>query len=92
MKLSPCLTRLIPAAALLLAATAVQGAPADTTASALPDRGMTMSVVEQSFGKPVQILPAVGDPPITRWVYPAGTVYFERQYVVHSVVPRPSKP
>ena len=92
MKFSPELTRLIPAAALLLAAAAVQGAPADSTAPVLPDRGMTMSVVEQSFGKPVQILPAVGDPPITRWMYPAGTVYFERQYVIHSVVPRPPKP
>jgi hypothetical protein len=52
---------------------------------------MTMTAVEQSFGKPVEILPAVGTPPITRWIYPTCTVYFEHQYVIHSVVPRPPK-
>ncbi len=27
----------------------------------------------------------MGDPPITRWVYPDFTVYFEYQYVINAV-------
>jgi hypothetical protein len=51
-----------------------------------PARGMTMNQVRKMFGEPKQILPAVGDPPITRWVYGEYTVYFEYKYVIHSVV------
>ncbi|HET8700899.1 MAG TPA: hypothetical protein VFL97_04440 [Nitrococcus sp.] len=50
-----------------------------------PVRGATMDHVRQRFGMPVQILPAVGEPPITRWVYPQFIVYFERHWVIHSV-------
>lgn len=49
------------------------------------DRGTTMDQVKQRFGMPAQILPAVGEPPITRWVYPQFIVYFERHWVIHSV-------
>lgn len=74
------------AAALLLTAAASRAAPAADPATApAPARAATMSAVEQAFGKPDKILPAVGDPPITRWIYPDFTVYFERQYVIHSV-------
>lgn len=82
-------------ASLLLMAGATRAAPAgDSAAIAAPARAATMSTVEQTFGKPGQILPAVGDPPITRWIYPDFTVYFERQYVVHSVAntSRPAAP
>ncbi len=50
-----------------------------------PSRGMSMQGVLRHFGQPLRKLPAVGHPPITRWVYPNYTVYFERNLVVHSV-------
>ncbi len=53
-----------------------------------PTRGMTMAQVEQRFGAPSQRLPAVGQPPITRWKYPKYTVYFEYQYVIDTVIDR----
>lgn len=51
-----------------------------------PTGGMTMKEVRQKFGQPKKILPAVGNPPITRWIYGKYTVYFEYKYVIHSVV------
>lgn len=50
-----------------------------------PVRGATMQDVEKTLGQPKEVLPAVGDPPITRWVYDAFTVYFEHNRVIHSV-------
>ncbi len=55
---------------------------------ARPVRGMTMHQVEQRFGASQEKLPPVGDPPITRWIYPDFTVYFEHQYVIHAVLHR----
>lgn len=52
----------------------------------MPARGMRMDDVEAKFGKPAEKLPAVGDPPITRWAYPEYTVYFEADTVLHSVL------
>ena len=43
----------------------------------MPPRGLTMAQVEQRFGAPAERFAAVGQPPITRWVYPAFVVYFE---------------
>ncbi|MDN5871256.1 MAG: hypothetical protein L0H73_11130 [Nitrococcus sp.] len=51
----------------------------------VPVRGTTMGQVKQHFGMPRRIFPAVGEPPITRWVYPQFVVYFERDWVIHSV-------
>ncbi len=51
-----------------------------------PARGMSMDQVVKKFGEPKQRLAAVGDPPISRWIYDRYTVYFERQTVLHSVV------
>lgn len=59
--------------------------PAATESVTLPGRGMSMTAVEDRFGQPMDKLGEVGDPPITRWVYPDFTVYFEYQYVIHSV-------
>jgi hypothetical protein len=56
------------------------------SAIARPGRGTTMREVKAKFGAPEKQFPAVGKPPITRWVYPAFTVYFEYNRVVHSVV------
>lgn len=58
-----------------------------------PDRGMSMAGVEARFGAPAEKIPPVGGgdplhPPITRWVYPKFTVYFEHQRVLTSVVHR----
>jgi hypothetical protein len=52
---------------------------------AVVSRGLSMSQVEQRYGEPSRRLGAVGDPPISRWVYPQFVVYFEGQYVIHAV-------
>jgi hypothetical protein len=52
----------------------------------LPHRGSSMSAVEAQFGAPGQKFDAVGKPPISRWVYPAFTVYFEKDRVIHAVI------
>ena len=54
---------------------------------AMPARGMTMDQVTAKFGAPANKIAAVGKPPISRWEYPGFTVYFESDYVIHSVVP-----
>lgn len=54
-----------------------------------PGNGLTMAQVEQRFGVPKEKVPAVGDPPISRWVYDHFTVYFEYDKVLHSVVNKP---
>jgi len=51
-----------------------------------PGRGMTMKTVEEKFGAPQERHPAVGEPPISRWDYPTFSVFFEHEYVIHSVV------
>lgn len=53
-----------------------------------PARGMSMTAVERAYGSPANRRSAVGEPPITRWEYAGFTVYFEHQYVIHSVVNR----
>jgi hypothetical protein len=50
-----------------------------------PRRGMSMDQVKSKLGQPAQIDPAVGKPPITRWVYNDRTIYFERSTVIHVV-------
>jgi hypothetical protein len=51
-----------------------------------PGRGMTMKTVEAKFGAPQERHEAVGLPPISRWDYPTFSVFFEHEYVIHSVV------
>jgi hypothetical protein len=53
---------------------------------AAPARGMTMTQVARKFGDPVSKVPAVGNPPISRWEYSGFVVYFERDHVIHAVV------
>ena len=50
-----------------------------------PTRGMSTGKVENELGKPIEIIPAVGQPPISRWVYNDRTVYFEFSSVIHVV-------
>ncbi len=53
-------------------------------------RGMSMSQVEQRYGEPARRIGAVGDPPISRWIYPQFVVYFEGQHVIHAVGTSPT--
>jgi hypothetical protein len=65
--------------------------PADQPAAAeRPARGASMDKVEATFGAPTRRVPAVGNPPITRWEYPGFVVYFEHQHVIHTVAARAS--
>ncbi len=57
---------------------------------ATPRRGTSKAQVEQRYGAPSEKVAAVGEPPISRWVYPSFTVYFEYQHVVHAVVNKAS--
>lgn len=52
----------------------------------LPGRGMSMEMVQNRFGEATDKLSAVGDPPITKWIYKNFTVYFESEFVIHAVV------
>ncbi|GMR07647.1 MAG: hypothetical protein BMS9Abin26_0650 [Gammaproteobacteria bacterium] len=51
-----------------------------------PLKGMSMDQVLSAFGAPVEEIDAVGEPPISRWVYDQYTVYFEDHIVIHSTV------
>jgi hypothetical protein len=51
-----------------------------------PQRGSTMSAVEQKFGAPANKSGPVGNPPITKWFYPNFVVVFENDKVLHAVV------
>ncbi len=53
--------------------------------AATPIIGATMDEVEKQRGAPVQMIPPVGKPPITRWVYNDYTLYFEYEIVIQSV-------
>lgn len=53
-----------------------------------PAKGQRMADVEARYGAPREIVPAVGQPPITRWIYDGYTVYFEGDTVLRSVVKR----
>lgn len=52
----------------------------------LPGRGMAMENVQSRFGDAPEKFSAVGDPPITKWIYKNFTVYFESEFVIHAVV------
>ena len=88
---------LIPLA--LLMTLASSAATADTLlververarSSALPLKGSSMVQVEAQYGAPEQKRDAVGKPPISRWQYPAFTVYFEYDHVIDAVVSKSS--
>ncbi len=63
------------------------------TSDLRPRPGMTMTAVESAYGTPAERRAPVGgavvqQPPITRWDYPAFSVYFEHDRVVHAVARR----
>ncbi len=51
-----------------------------------PKTGLSKADVETRFGSPVSRSGPVGDPPIYTWDYPDFKVFFESDYVIHSVV------
>jgi hypothetical protein len=68
---------------------AITTAPANSESGVLrPRSGASMTQVQDKFGPPTTVMDAIGDPPITRWVYPGYTVYFEYQNVINVVVHR----
>lgn len=60
-------------------------APAAQAQAGIPMRGLSMAQVEKRFGAPADRMAAIGQPPITRWVYPSFVVYFEYNIVIHAV-------
>ena len=50
-----------------------------------PRRGMSTDKVQNELGRPGEIIPAIGQPPILRWVYDDRVVYFEYSTVIHVV-------
>lgn len=62
------------------------GATPTADAVQTPRRGATQASVAARYGEPRQRIAAVGQPPISRWVYDAFIVYFEGDHVVHAVV------
>ena len=61
-------------------------APRVMSDSTSPVRGMTKSQVESKFGAPHAKQGPVGEPAIYRWDYARYSVFFENNYVLHSVV------
>jgi hypothetical protein len=62
----------------------------EEASAALPARGQTMAQVEARYGAPAERMDPRGGqksqwPTINRWVYPAFTVYFERDRVIDVV-------
>lgn len=53
-----------------------------------PQKGQNKEMVEAQFGSPIKRVTAVGEPPISKWVYQEFTVYFEHDIVLHSVLHR----
>lgn len=51
-----------------------------------PHRGASKASVAARYGEPRERIAAVGQPPISRWVYDAFIVYFEGDRVIHAVV------
>lgn len=67
----------------------ITAAPPNSESGLLrPTGGSTMGEVKQRFGEPDSVKPAVGEPPIMRWIYPGYTVYFEYDRVIEVVVHR----
>ena len=64
---------------------------ASRSAPERPQRGMSKEAVERRFGSPQARVPAVGQPPISRWEYAEFIVYFEHDLVLHSALRRETR-
>ena len=52
----------------------------------IPTRGMSMQQVISEFGEPEVKKAPIGEPPISIWKYQKFSVYFERNWVIDSVI------
>ena len=57
-----------------------------------PVRGQTRDQVRQRHGEPGDARSPVGEPPISLWIYPGFTVYFEHDLVITSVAAEDTLP
>ncbi len=55
-----------------------------------PKNGQDTTSVILQYGEPKQKIPAIGEPPISKWVYDQFTVYFENDRVIHAVIHKPT--
>jgi len=79
----------VPAYADTLLLDAIKAAPPNSSGGVMrPRSGASMTDVVAGFGEPSSKKDAIGEPPITRWVYPQYTVYFEHDRVIDVVVHR----
>jgi hypothetical protein len=51
-----------------------------------PRNGMNKKDVELKYGPPQEVTAAVGNPPISMWIYKDYSVYFENDLVLHTVL------
>ena len=51
----------------------------------LPESGLSKDHVLREYGMPLSKTAGIGAPPISRWHYATYTVYFEFNYVIHTV-------
>lgn len=51
----------------------------------MPTKGMSKERVRSLYGEPLEEIPGIGQPPITRWKYREFTVYFDSNTVIHCV-------
>jgi cytochrome oxidase Cu insertion factor (SCO1/SenC/PrrC family) len=84
-------TGLLLAGGSVSADTLLKARAAKAKAATLPAGGVTMSEVEGQYGQPTERKDPVGKPPITRWIYPAFTVYFENDRVISAVLNKASE-
>lgn len=56
----------------------------------VPKRGITMNQVITEFGEPNEKKGPIGEPPITIWKYDNFSVYFEKSWVINSVINKSS--
>lgn len=61
--------------------------PDEVDRSNLPHSGMLKQQVRQQYGEPSSTTAAVGDPPISRWIYDDFVVFFEYNHVISAVIP-----
>lgn len=79
----------LPAQADVLLLDSIEAAPPNNASGILrPRGGESMDSVRSGFGDPSNVQAAIGEPPITRWIYPDYTVYFEFDRVIEVVVHR----
>ena len=65
--------------------TIIPGHSQSSQMQAMPIRGVNMDSVLAEFGEPIQRYDAIGEPPISEWVYGSFRVYCEFETVLHSI-------